>query len=119
MFMTTKLIDVMEDISEFLDGCAIKEAVSAYADRGYDSGTIRNYLKNRNIRDRISFGKNSATTKNKSYRKHSSIRHVVERFLAWLKDGFRRTAIRYERVAENYLGPVSIASFLMYCGVLR
>ncbi len=120
MFMTTKLIDVMEDISEFLDDCAIKETVSAYAGKGYDSGTIRNYLKNRNIGDRIPFGKNSnATTKNKSYRKYSSIRHVVERFLAWLKDGFRRTAIRYERVAENYLGLVSIASFLMYCRVLR
>ena len=117
---SAKLIGVMENISEFLDDCTIKEIVSVYADRGYDSGTIRNYLKNRNIRDCIPFRKNSnATTKNKSYKKYNSIRYVAERFLAWLKNGFRRTVIRYERVAENYLGLVNIASFLMYCRVLR
>jgi len=42
----------------------------------------------------------------------------VERFFAWLKNGFHRTRIRYERIAENYLAFVNIASFLMYCRVL-
>ena len=82
---------------------------------------IRNYLKNKNINDCISFRKNSnKAAKKKSYRKYNKIRYVVERFFAWLKNGFRRrTTIRYKRVAENYLGLVNIASFLMYCRVLR
>ena len=117
---STKLVDVMENISDFVDDCTIKEIVSVYADKGYDSMAIRNYLKNRNINPCIPFRKNSnTTTKNKSYKKYNKIRYVVERFFAWLKNGFRRTTIRYERVAENYLGLINIASFLMYCRVLR
>lgn len=110
----------MENISDFLDDNTIKEIASVYADKGYDSTSIRDYLKNRNINDCIPFRKNAnQTCKNKSYKKYNSVRYVVERFFAWLKNGFRRTAIRYERVAENYLGLVNIASFLMYCRVLR
>ena len=50
---STKFIDVMENISEYLDVNSIKQITSVYADKGYDSGTIRNYLKNRNIKDCI------------------------------------------------------------------
>jgi len=110
----------MENISDFLDDESVKQIVSVYADKGYDSTSIRNYLKNKNINDCIPFRKNSnQILKNKSYRKYNKIRYVVERFFAWLKNGFRRTTIRYERVAENYLGLINIASFLMYCRVLR
>lgn len=110
----------MENISDYLDDSMMNQIVSVYADKGYDSTSIRSYLKNRNINPCIPFRKNSnETTKNKSYKKYNKIRYVVERFFAWLKNGFRRTAIRYERVAENYLGLINIASFLMYCRVLR
>ena len=44
---STKFIDVMESISEFVDDDSIKQIVSVYADKGYDSGTIRDYLKTR------------------------------------------------------------------------
>jgi len=50
---------------------------------------------------------------------YNKTRFTVERFFAWLKCGFHRTRIRYERLAENYLGFINIASFLMYCRVLR
>ncbi len=117
---STKFIDVIENISDFLDNDSIKQIVSVYADKGYDSKSIRNYLKNKNINPCIPFRKNSnETTKKKSYKKYNKIRYVVERFFAWLKNGFRRTTIRYERIAENYLGLINIASFLMYCKVLR
>ena len=117
---STKFIDVMENISDFVDDDMMREIASVYADKGYDSGAIRDYLKNRNINPCIPFRKNNnEATKNKSYKKYNKIRYVVERFFAWLKNGFRRTAIRYERVSENYLGLVNIASFLMYCRVLR
>ncbi|KFM16422.1 hypothetical protein SCCGRSA3_00319, partial [Marine Group I thaumarchaeote SCGC RSA3] len=32
--------------------------------------------------------------------------------------GFRKMAIRYERISENYESLINIASFLMYCRVL-
>ena len=47
---------------------------------------------------------------------YSKTRYVVERFFAWLKCGFHRMAIRYERRAENYFGLVNIASIMMYGG---
>ena len=54
------------------------------------------------------------STKNK----YNKTRFVVERFFAWLKNGFHRTRIRYERIADNYLGFVYLASIMMYWRVL-
>ena len=110
----------MENISDFLDDGMMVEIASVYADKGYDSGTIRDYLKNRNITPCIpkrNFKKNN--NEKYSYKNYNKVRFVVERFFAWLKNGFHRTRIRYERNAENYLGLINIASFLMYCRVLR
>ena len=117
---STKFMDVMESISEYLDDDCTKQIVSCFADKGYDSGTIRDYLKNRNIKDRIPYKKNSKfIVQNNSYNHYNKTRFVVERFFAWLKNGFHRTRIRYERNSENYLGLINITSFLMYCRVLR
>ena len=108
----------MENISDYLDDDSIKQIVSCFADKGYDSVTIRDYLKNRNIKDCIPFRKNSKLSENKSYKKYKSIRYVVERFFAWLKNGFHRTRIRYEKNCDNYLGFVYLASIAMYWRVL-
>ncbi|KER05352.1 methionyl-tRNA formyltransferase protein [Marine Group I thaumarchaeote SCGC AAA799-E16] len=116
---STKFIDVMENISECLDDEMIQQIVSVYADKGYDAKYIRMYLRNRNLACCIPYKKNSKLMQNNAQRNYNKTRYVVERFFAWLKCGFRRTAIRYERVAENYLGFINIASFLMYCRVLR
>ena len=111
----------MESISEFMDDDGtIKQVTSVYADKGYDSTAIGNYLKNRNPIARIPFRKNSKSSENKSHKKYDSVRCVAEGlFFGWLKNGFHRTRIRYERRCENYPAFVSIASFLMYCRVLR
>jgi len=117
---STKFVDVVENISDFLDDGMIEEIVSVYADKGYDSKLIREHLKNRNIvpciPKRNFKSKNETATHHTNYNK---TRYVVERFFAWLKNGFHRIRIRYERIAENYLAFVNIASFLMYCRVLR
>ncbi len=107
----------MEDISEFMDDDGtIKQIASVYADRGgYDSTAIRSYLKNRNPIARIPFRRNGKSSENKSHKKYDSVRCVAEGFFGWLKNGFHRTRVR----CENYLAFVSIASFLMYCRVLR
>ena len=52
---STRLIDVVENISDHLDDDAIEQIVSVYADKGYDSKTIREYLKSRNIADYIPY----------------------------------------------------------------
>ena len=51
---STKFVDVMESISDYLDDDIIEQIVAVYADKGYDSKTIREYLKNRNMFDCIS-----------------------------------------------------------------
>ena len=116
---STRLINVMENISDYLDDDSIKQITSVYADKGYDSKAIREYLKSRDILDCISHRnfktKNNKTTNQNDY---SKTRYVVERFFAWLKYGFHRMAIRYERRAENYFGLVNIASIMMYWRVL-
>ena len=42
---STKFIDVLENISDFLNDDLIHAIVSAYADKGYDAAYIRNYLR--------------------------------------------------------------------------
>ena len=117
---STKFIDVMENISEYLDKNTINEIVTVYADKGYDAKYIRMYLRNNGISCCIPYKKNSKfIVQNNSYNHYNKTRFVVERFFAWLKNGFHRTRIRYKRNAENYLGLINIASFLMYCRVLR
>lgn len=117
---STKFIDVMESISEYLDDSMIDEIVTVYADKGYDAKYIRMYLRNNNINCCIPYKKNSKFIVSKNTQNnYNKTRFVVERFFAWLKNGFHRTRIRYERNAENYLGLINIASFLMYWRVLR
>lgn len=111
----------MESIPDCLDDdSTIQQIVAVYADKGYDSRTIREYLRNRNIKDCIPYRDyktrcNKMTTDQNNYNK---TRFTVERFFAWLKCGFHRMAIRYERIAENYLAFVNIASIMMYWRVL-
>jgi len=117
---SARFIDVMENISDYLDDDSIERIVAVYADKGYDAKYIREYLRNRNIRDCIPKRNYKTNTNETSDQKnYNKTRYVVERFFAWLKCGFHRTRIRYERLAENYLGLIHIASFLMYCRVLR
>ncbi len=117
---STKFADVMESISDFADDSMMEQMVSVYADRGYGSKPIRSYARSRNVIPCIPFGKNSRTAGDDAGKdSYDRTGFVVERFFAWLKNGFHRTGIRCERNAGNYLGLVSIASFLTYCRVLR
>ena len=113
---STKFIDVLENISDFLNDDLIQQIISAYADKGYDAAYIRNYLRCYGINSCIPHKKNSKLIMPKN--NYNKTRFVVERFFAWLKCGFHRTAIRYEKNCENYLGFVYLASILMYWRVL-
>jgi len=46
-------------------------------------------------------------------------RAAVERFFAWLKGGFRRLALRYERLLTIFAPRVYLACFPVAWGLLR
>ena len=119
---STKCIDVTESISDYLDDDSIQQIESVYADKGYDAKYIRMCLWDRNIACCIPYKicwNSKFILQNNDYEHCNKTRFVVERFFAWLKNGFHRTRIRYERTTENYLAFVNLASFLIYCRVLR
>ena len=116
---SSRFIDVMKNLDMYLDDDSIEQIVAVYADKGYDAKYIREYLKNRNIMDCIP-KRNYKTNTNETSDKinYNKTRYVVERFFAWLKCGFHRTRIRYEKIAENYLAFVVISSIMVYWRVL-
>ena len=114
-----RFVDTVENVSDYFDEYCTKQIKSVYADKGYDSSRIREYLRNKNIKDCIPY-RNFKTRCSKitNQNNYNKTRYVVERFFAWLKCGFHRTRIRYERLAENYLGFINIASIMIYWRVL-
>ncbi len=116
---SAKLIDAIENISEFVDDGAIKETAAVYADRGYDSNATRDYLKNRNLTACIPFRNSGKSLETKPYKKYNSARCIVERFFGWLKNGFHRAGIRYKKKCDSYLGFVYLACIMVYWRVLR
>ena len=62
---STKFIDVLENISDFLNDDLIHAIVSAYADKGYDAAYIRNYLRCYGINCCIPYKKNDLGTESK------------------------------------------------------
>jgi transposase len=116
---STRLIDVMENLDYSLDDSAIHQIKEVYADKGYDTKSFREYLTSRCIKDCILHRNYKTKHHDNSNRyNYNKTRYVVERFFAWLKCGFHRIVIRYERIVGNYLAFINIASFLMYCRVL-
>ena len=55
----------------------------------------------------------------KTGKRYAKVRSSVERFFAWLKCGFRRVSVRYERLDATYTGFLNLASFLICWRVLR
>ena len=108
----------MENMSDYLDDGTVKQIVSVYAGKGYDAKRIREYLakETSEIAFRTEISKQNVTIQIKTA--NGKTRYVVERFFAWLKCGFHRITIRYERIAENYLALFNIVSIMMYWRVL-
>jgi transposase len=50
---------------------------------------------------------------------YKRIRSDVERFFAWLTSGFRRLAIRWERLASTLTGLIQLACVIIYLRVFR
>ena len=88
------------------------------ADAAYDTESIRCYLRRRGIKSSIPSNKRNQKKSPRgrptrfdyeSYKK----RGAVERFFGWLKLGFRRISLRYERLDACFAGLILLASFLI------
>ena len=81
-------------------------------DKGYSSGKIRRYLRRRGIRYTIPRKVNEHRG-GKFDKALYRMRNLVERCLNRLKQ-YRPRATRYEKMSENYLTMLIIASFIMW-----
>jgi len=50
---------------------------------------------------------------------YKRVRNSVERFFAWLTNGFRRPAIRWERLASTLTGLIQLACIIIHLRVFR
>lgn len=91
------------------------------ADKGYDSISIRNYLRSRHMQAVIPSralkpgAKRRRTGPKPQFNKQDyKERNVIERLIGWLKN-CRRIATRYEKYASSFLAMVKLAfiSFLL------
>jgi len=93
------------------------------ADAAYDGEKIRRYLRRRGIRSIIPTNRRTGRKQSggptrfdePTYRN----RACVERFFGWLKMGFRRLTVRYERLDVVFTGLLCIACILMYWRRIR
>ncbi|MCH7967475.1 MAG: transposase [Thaumarchaeota archaeon] len=74
---STRFIEVIENISTYLDEDVIEQIVLFYADRGYDARFIREYLKTRNIEDCIPYRINSKTILQNNTQKITTIQEIL------------------------------------------
>lgn len=87
-----------------------------YADKGYDTPLVRFHLRVKGIkaciprRGKKHRGRPSSFD-SQAYKRN---RGSVERFFGWLKGGFRRLEVRYERLSCTFLGLILIACFMIH-----
>jgi len=82
------------------------------ADKGYDTDAIRAFLKESDIKAVIP-GKRNRKKKLRHDKEAHKGRNVVERCFCRLKD-FRRTAIRYDKLAQNFFSAVCFVAILAH-----
>ena len=117
-----KLIPVVKDISIGTGARPRSRPKELYADKAYDTFIVRWYLRKRRIkhqiprRSRKKCSGRPPTFDKEAYKKNRS---GVERFFSMLKGGFRRLAIRYERIASTFMGLIHVACFIIHWRVLR
>ena len=112
---------VMESVSILQQrGRPRNKPQAVIADKGYDFGNVRSYLRKRQIQAIIpqrklpeSWKCHKRGTKPKMDRKNYKKRNMVERFIGWMKY-CRRIATRYEKYADSFLAMIKIAFIKFY-----
>lgn len=86
------------------------------ADRGYDAGSIRKKMEERDVLTQIPMRK-SRKMRVGVDRSLYSMRNLVERCFNKLKNA-RRVATRYDKTAESFLGFIDITSIRLWLRLL-
>jgi transposase len=83
----------------------------------------RAYLRKRGIKASIPVNIRNRRRHGRPYRldleAYKRMRSSVERFSAWLTNGFRRLAIRWEKLASTFTGFIQLACIIIYLRVFR
>ena len=95
------------------------------ADKGYDAGGLRRYLRRRGVRYVIP-EKRVPTDKRRRRRGRPPAfcrvtyrrRNVIERLVGWLKE-HRRIATRFEKLGSSYMAMVKLSFVRQYFRVLE
>jgi len=96
-----------------------------YTDSAYDTREIRSYLRRRGVKANIPFNPRNRLKPKRGRpcrfdeEAYKHVRGCVERFFAWLKGGFKRLTLRWERLASTFLGLVQLACIMICWRVLR
>jgi transposase len=94
-------------------------------DSAYDTRDVRAYLRRRGIRANIPVNRRNRRRQRRGrpYRldpeAYKRMKSSVERFFAWLTNGFRRLAIRWERLASTLTGFIQPACIIIYLRIFR
>ncbi len=97
-----KLVEVVDGVSDYFDDDMIKQIMSVYAGKGYDTKFLREYLQKRKIHDCISYRTNSKEEHDDADQNNfNKTRFVVERLFAWLKNGLLQQKITISLNKEN------------------
>lgn len=104
----------MESIRVASSGAPKRRPKKLAGDKGYSSNEARSWLKQHCIKSVIAHrdnesGRDSDNFDRDAYRD----RNIVERCVGWLKE-HRRIATRYEKLAVNYLGMLTLGMVLEY-----
>ena len=111
-------IGVMKDIRVKTSRRPRTRPLEVLADAAYDDVDIRQHLRSRGIQSNIPINPRNMKTRKRGrptrYNPETYIkRGAIERFFAWLKMGFRKLVIRYERLSIVFKGLLDIACFMM------
>jgi IS5 family transposase len=116
-----KLIPLMKSISiRHGKGRPRKNPRWVYGDSKYSMDLNRFYLDKRNIRSQIpSMAKKRRPGRPRLLDKetYEKARYTVERFFTWIED-FGKLTVRYEGLAETFLGLIHIACIVILWRVL-
>ena len=94
-------------------------------DSAYDTRDVRAYPRRRDIKASIPVNVRNRRRprRGRPYRldleAYKRVRSSVKRFFAWLTNGFRRLAIRWERLASTLTGLIQLACIIIYLRVFR
>ena len=95
------------------------------ADRGYDAGGFRRYLRRRGIRCVIPEKRVPAGKRRRRHGRPPGFcgatyrrRNVIERLVGWLKE-HRRIATRFEKLGSSYMAMVKLSFVRRYLRVLE